>query len=67
MGNEILALVVALMTLYLLLGVIIVMSVGDDYPDLTIGIVAFWPVVILVIAIFEFCKLIRKIIRDWRR
>lgn len=67
MGNEVLALVVASITLYLLLGVIIVTSVCDDYPDLTIGVTVFWPIVILVIAIFEFCKLIRKIIRNWRR
>lgn len=48
MGNEVLALVCSLVVFHLLLGFIISSAVDDEYPDVIIGTMVFWPIVILV-------------------
>lgn len=64
--NEILALGTLLGVIYLSIGsgVGMMLDTSSYDIDIPIGCMLFWPIIILIVAIFELCKLIKVLFKN---
>lgn len=63
--DEIIFTVIFLAVCYLVIGFFIALSLDDRYYiNIPIGCMLFWPIITLIVAIFELCKFIKVLFKN---